>query len=106
MKGSEYNDIFFSDNNKINTKTNNCGGIQGGISNGQDIFFKTVFKPTSSIKKDQKTVNKEGEEVFFINEGRHDPCILPRAVPVIESMTAIALLDMYLLNFSSKIDNL
>lgn len=106
LKGSEYNDIFFSDNNKINTKTNNCGGIQGGISNGQDIVFKTVFKPTSSIKKEQKTVNKDGGETFFINKGRHDPCILPRAVPIVESMTAIVLLDMYLLNFSSKIDNL
>ncbi len=106
LKGSEYNDVFIKKGEKIETLTNNSGGIQGGISNGQDIIFKAVFKPTSSIKKKQKTVNNKGEEVFFLNSGRHDPCVLPRAVPVVESMTAICLIDMYLLNLSSKIDNL
>jgi len=106
IKGSDYNDIFCNVDNKINTKTNNCGGIQGGISNGQDVFFKTAFKPTSSIKKVQKTINITGKEVSFSNQGRHDPCIVPRAVSVVESMTAITLMDMYLLNLSSKMDNL
>ena len=106
LKGSEYNDIFVKKGNKIETTSNNSGGIQGGISNGQDICFKVVFKPTSSIKIKQKTINNKGEEVSFLNSGRHDPCVLPRAVPVVEAMTAICLMDMYLLNFSSKIDNL
>jgi len=106
LKGSEYNDIFIKKGSKIETSSNNSGGIQGGISNGQDIFFKVAFKPTSSIKRKQKTVNNKGQEVFFFNSGRHDPCVLPRAVPVVESMTAICLMDMYLLNFSSKINNL
>jgi len=106
LKGSEYNDAFIKRGDKIETSSNNSGGIQGGISNGQDIVFKAVFKPTSSIKTKQKTVNNKGEEVVFLNSGRHDPCVLPRAVPVVEAMTAICLMDMYLLNFSSKIDNL
>ena len=106
LKGSEYNDIFVKRNDKIETITNNSGGIQGGISNGQDIFFKTVFKPTSSIKKMQQTINNEGKEINFLNSGRHDPCVLPRAVPIVEAMTSISLIDMYLLNLTSKIDNL
>jgi len=106
LKGSEYNDIFIKRGGKIETASNNSGGIQGGISNGQDIFFKVAFKPTSSIKRKQKTINNKGEEVSFFNSGRHDPCVLPRAVPIVEAMTAICLMDMYLLNISSKIDNL
>ena len=106
IKGSEYNDIFVKTNNKIQTKTNNSGGIQGGISNGQDIVFNTVFKPTSSIKKKQTTLNNEGFEVDYVNSGRHDPCVVPRAVPIVESMTAICLIDMYLLNLSSRINKL
>ena len=102
MKGSNHNDIFIKNNNKIKTKTNNSGGIQGGISNGEDIFFRVAFKPVSSIKKQQQTVNNKNEEVSFLNQGRHDPCVVSRAVPIVESMTSIVLMDMYLLNLTSK----
>jgi len=96
MKGSEYNDEFFVKNDKIKTKTNNDGGIQGGISNGEDIYFNVAFKPISSIKKSQKTVNINKENINFEIEGRHDVCVVPRAVPIVEAMAAIVLLDHYL----------
>ena len=73
--------------------TNFSGGIQGGISNGEDIYFRVAFKPVSTIMKKQMTVNSEGEEVEFTGKGRHDPCVLPRAVPVVEAMTALVLAD-------------
>ena len=103
MLGSQHNDLFIKKTNKIGTKTNNSGGIQGGISNGEDIFFRVAFKPVSSIMSSQKTVNKKQKEINFLNLGRHDPCVVSRAVPIVESMTAIVLMDMYLLNLSSKI---
>jgi len=94
LKGSQNNDEFMIENSKIVTKTNNPGGILGGISNGMPIIFKVAIKPTSSISKPQKTVNlKELKEEELFIEGRHDPCIVPRAVPVIEAMTAITLCD-------------
>ena len=91
--GSELNDVFCMENGQVSTRTNYSGGIQGGISNGQPIYFRVAFKPTPSISKTQQTVNMQGEETELSIHGRHDPCILPRAVPVVEAMTAIALLD-------------
>jgi len=93
MKGSEMNDAFVLKNNEIATKTNFSGGIQGGISNGQDIYFRVLFKPTATISKKQQTVDIQNNEVEIEAHGRHDACVLPRAVPVVEAMTAIALVD-------------
>lgn len=97
-KGSEVNDIFFNDNNKINTHSNHSGGIQGGISNGQDIYFKVAFKPVATILMEQNSVDKEGKDTVIKAKGRHDACVLPRAVPIVEAMAAITILDYYLLN--------
>ena len=96
MKGSEMNDAFVLKNSEITTKTNFSGGIQGGISNGQDIYFRVLFKPTATISKKQQTVDIQDNEVEIEAHGRHDACVLPRAVPVVEAMTAIALMDFYL----------
>lgn len=96
-RGSERNDRFFNDNGKISTHTNNSGGIQGGISNGQDIYFRVAFKSVATILMEQETVNKEGEETILKAKGRHDPCVLPRAVPIVEAMTAMTLLDYLLI---------
>jgi len=101
-KGSELNDIF-ENRNGIRTKTNNSGGIQGGISNGEDIYFNVAFKPVATIMQKQKTVNKSGEEIILEGRGRHDPCVLPRAVPIVEAMTALVLADHLLLNRTSKL---
>lgn len=98
QRGSEQNDIFISDNGSIRTKTNNSGGIQGGISNGEDIYFRVLFKPVATQLRPQPTVNAAGEEIVHQVNGRHDPCVLPRAVPVVEAMTAMTILDNYLLN--------
>lgn len=97
FKGSELNDEFSSTDKKISTKTNNSGGIQGGISNGMPIYFNVAFKPVATIMQDQKSVNKQGEEVILEGKGRHDPCVLPRAVPIVESMAALVLVDFLLL---------
>lgn len=101
-RGSEMNDIFFSENGKIKTRTNNSGGIQGGISNGSDIYFRVAFKPVATLLKDQLTVCKDGSPTVFKAKGRHDPCVLPRAVPIVESMAAIVILDYILLQNSTK----
>ena len=93
MLGSEHNDEFYNDNGKIRTKTNNSGGIQGGISNGENIILKAAFKPTGTIIKQQNTVTNLGKEIEFGGRGRHDPCVLPRAVPMVESMVALVLID-------------
>lgn len=98
QRGSEQNDIFISDNGSIRTKTNNSGGIQGGISNGEDIYFRVLFKPVATQLRPQPTVNAAGEEIVHQVNGRHDPCVLPRAVPVVEAMAAMTILDNYLLN--------
>lgn len=97
MKGSQHNDIFYNDNGVIRTKSNNSGGIQGGISNGEDIFFRVAFKPVATIMKKQKTVNLEGEEVEITGKGRHDPCVVPRAVPIVEAMAALTIADHLLM---------
>ncbi len=100
LKGSEHNDPFIQsdDKNKLKTLFNNSGGIQGGISNGETISMKIAFKPTATIKKEQKTVNSDGEEVYLKAKGRHDPCVLPRAVPMVDAMVALVLADHLLLN--------
>ena len=98
-KGSEINDQFFrSQEGKISTKTNYSGGIQGGISTGETIYFRVAFKPVATIMKKQHTVDKNGEETILQAKGRHDPCVLPRAVPIVEAMAAMVLLDYYIAN--------
>lgn len=101
-KGSELNDEFISKNHKISTSSNHSGGIQGGISNGEDIYFETAFKPTPTILKPQNTVNTEGKKVIISPEGRHDPCVVPRAVPIVEAMAALVIADFILLSKSDK----
>lgn len=101
--GSERNDEFFNDHGVISTKTNHSGGIQGGISNGQDIYFKVAFKPVATILMHQKTVNKDGEEIDLKARGRHDACVLPRAVPIVEAMAAMTILDYYLLSKKDRL---
>ncbi len=93
MRGSEHNDAFEIRDGKVRTETNNSGGVQGGISNGENIFFRVAFKPTSTIARDQKTVTASGEETTLAARGRHDPCVLPRAVPIVEAMAALVLCD-------------
>ena len=100
MRGSQVNDVFVpstGDQKPITTTTNHSGGIQGGISNGQDIYFRVAFKPVATILTEQQTVDKEGNATTFTAHGRHDPCVLPRAVPVVESMAAMTILDYILL---------
>ena len=101
-RGSEQNDIFFNNGGKIATRSNNSGGIQGGISNGNDIYFRVAFKPVATVLKEQPTVTKEGEETLLLARGRHDPCVVPRAVPVVEAMTALVLLDHYMLDKAKR----
>ena len=91
--GSEHNDSFDTQNGMVHTKTNNSGGIQGGISNGEVIDMRIAFKPTSTIRKTQNTINIKGETIQLSATGRHDPCVLPRAVPIVEAMTALVLVD-------------
>ena len=98
MRGSEHNDIFSSEEGKIRTKTNNSGGIQGGISNGMDITFNVAFKPVATIMQAQSSVDLDGNEMKLEGKGRHDPCVLPRAVPIVEAMAAIVLADHHLRN--------
>lgn len=98
QKGSEQNDLFFNDNGHISTCTNRSGGIQGGISNGQDIYFNVAFKPVATVLMEQQTVDIHGNDTILKARGRHDACVLPRAVPVVEAMAAMTLLDQYLLN--------
>ena len=96
LKGSQHNDSLFSEKNKIRTKTNNAGGVVGGISNGETIYFKVAFKPVSTIKKEQQTINRNKQEVSLQAAGRHDPCVLPRAVPIVDAMAALVIMDHYL----------
>lgn len=98
LKGSQHNDSYTTENDTIKTTTNHSGGIQGGISNGMDIYFKVAFKPTATISKQQQTVNQQGETINLEAKGRHDPCVLPRAVPIVEAMAALVLADHLLRN--------
>lgn len=102
-KGSELNDVFINQNGKISTSTNHSGGIQGGISNGQDIYFRVAFKPVATLLMKQNTVTIEGIPTELNARGRHDPCVLPRAVPIVEAMAAMVILDNYLLNMTTKL---
>ena len=97
-RGSEHNDIFYCKEGIICTKTNYSGGIQGGLSNGEDIYFRVAFKAVATLLKEQNTVDETGKETTLTAKGRHDPCVLPRAVPIVESMAAITLLDYFLQN--------
>ena len=97
-RGSRQNDAFVAEGGDIHTSTNHSGGIQGGISNGEDIYFRTAFKPTATILQEQKTVDSTGNSAILQAHGRHDPCVVPRAVPIVEAMTAMVILDYIMLN--------
>ena len=101
-RGSEMNDAFRTDNGKVTTASNHSGGIQGGISNGEDIYFRVAFKPVATLLKDVATIDDCGNETTLHAKGRHDPCVLPRAVPIVEAMAAMVLFDMLLINRSSR----
>ena len=103
LKGSQQNDIFFNDEGNIGFRSNRSGGIQGGISNGQDIYFRVAFKPVATVLMEQPTVDKDGNETILKARGRHDPCVLPRAVPIVEAMAAMTILDYYLLDKASRL---
>lgn len=96
LKGSEHNDIFVSREGQVRTESNRSGGVQGGISNGEEIVFRVAFKPTATILMKQKTVDLQGRETELIGRGRHDPCVLPRAVPIVEAMAALVLTDHWM----------
>lgn len=103
MRGSEHNDAFYQDGDRVRTRTNHSGGIQGGISNGEDIYFNVAFKPVATIMQDQESVNESGESVTVSGKGRHDPCVVPRAVPIVEAMCALVLADYILISRSNKL---
>jgi chorismate synthase len=104
MRGSEHNDVFASEKGKISTETNHSGGVQGGISNGMNITFNVAFKPVATVMQNQKSVDSDGNETTVKGRGRHDPCVVPRAVPIVEAMTAIVLADHYLRNRTQSSD--
>lgn len=103
LKGSEHNDIFTMKDGKVVTRTNFSGGVQGGISNGMEIYFKAAFKPTATLMMDQPSIDEDGNEVVVSGKGRHDPCVLPRAVPIVEAMTALVLADHALIARTNQI---
>ena len=104
MLGSEHNDAFFIDEKgEVHTRSNHSGGIQGGISNGEDIYFKVAFKPVATIMQDQESVDANGDAAVVQGKGRHDPCVVPRAVPIVEAMAALVLADFYLRDKASKL---
>lgn len=103
MFGSEHNDLFYTEDGKVKTVSNYSGGIQGGISNGQDIYFRVAFKPVATIMKDQESIDIHLKKTIVKGKGRHDPCVVPRAVPIVEAMAALVMADHLLLNRSSRI---
>jgi chorismate synthase len=103
MKGSEHNDAFYQEEGSVRTKTNYSGGVQGGITNGEDVYFRAAFKPVATIMKGQASIDKNGNEVTVEGKGRHDACVLPRAVPIVDAMAALVALDHLLLNQTSKL---
>lgn len=98
LNGSQHNDEYYKEGDKVRTRTNHSGGIQGGISNGEDIYFRVAFKPVATLMQDQESLNEAGERVTVSGKGRHDPCVVPRAVPIVEAMAALVIADYYLLN--------
>lgn len=103
-RGSEVNDAFVTDDTgHVSTATNHSGGIQGGISNGEDIIFRVAFKPVATLLRDVNTIDKDGNSITLKARGRHDPCVLPRAVPIVEAMAAMVILDAYLLNKTTRL---
>ena len=103
LRGSEHNDPFFQEEETIKTRTNHSGGIQGGISNGMDIYFRCAFKPVATIVAPQESVNQAGESVQVAGKGRHDPCVVPRAVPIVEAMAALVLADLWLQRRTNRV---
>ena len=103
LRGSQQNDVFYNNHGHIDTHSNHSGGIQGGISNGQDIYFKVAFKPVATLLMEQQTVDINGTETSIKAKGRHDPCVLPRAVPIVEAMAAMTILDYYLINRTTQL---
>jgi chorismate synthase len=106
MRGSQHNDAFVKDGDTVHTITNHSGGIQGGISNGEDIYFRVAFKPVATIMQDQESLNEAGETVVVSGKGRHDPCVVPRAVPIVEAMAALVIADYVLLAKSNKLEQI
>lgn len=106
LRGSQHNDAFVQQDGKVHTLTNHSGGIQGGISNGEDIYFRVAFKPVATIMQDQPSINTAGEAVTVSGKGRHDPCVVPRAVPIVEAMAALVLADYLLLSKTNKLEAL
>lgn len=106
LKGSDNNDAFYMENGKVLKKTNNAGGVLGGMSDGSDVVFRAAIKPTPSIAREQSTVNRNGEDVNISIKGRHDPMIVPRAVVVVEAMAAVTILDLLMTNMTAKVDYL
>lgn len=104
LRGSAHNDEFYNEAGRVRTRTNHSGGIQGGISNGEDIYFNVAFKPVATIMQDQQTVDKFGNEATVSGKGRHDPCVVPRAVPIVESMAALVVADFLLRAKVSRLD--
>jgi len=102
MKGSEHNDLFRNIDGQVHTTTNRSGGVQGGISNGEELFFRTAFKPTATLIQKQDTVDLQGQNTELMGRGRHDPCVLPRAVPIVEAMTALVLVDHWMRNHAQN----
>jgi len=106
LKGSQHNDEFYISEKGVKTKTNLSGGIQGGISNGEDIYFKVAFKPVATIMQDQNSVDKDGDSVVVSGKGRHDPCVVPRAVPIVEAMAALTVVDYLMLKKTNQLSDL
>lgn len=102
LHGSAHNDEIYKEGEKVRTRTNHSGGIQGGISNGEIIYFRVAFKPVATLMQDQESLNEAGEKVVVSGKGRHDPCVVPRAVPIVEAMAALVIADFYLLNESAR----
>jgi chorismate synthase len=103
MRGSQHNDAFYQDESGVKTRSNHSGGVQGGISNGEDIYFRVAFKPVATLIQDQESIDQEGNATIVQGKGRHDPCVVPRAVPIVEAMAALVIADFYLRNRTNKL---